>query len=79
MPVGCIPGVGKVTEAHMAEIGIRIIGDIYIIDLQTLEMDFERWAMRLYELARGIDRNPVISNRVRKQVSAEDIFQDNVF
>jgi DNA polymerase-4 len=34
--------------------------------------------MRLYELARGIDHNPVISNRIRKQISAEDTFPDDI-
>ncbi len=43
-----------------------------------LEMRFGRWGMRLYELARGIDHNAVVPNRVRKQISAEDTFQDDV-
>jgi DNA polymerase-4 len=34
--------------------------------------------MRLYELARGVDHNPVVPNRVRKQISAEDTFQDDL-
>jgi DNA polymerase-4 len=74
LPVGRIPGVGKVTEARMEKIGIKTVGDIYGMDLETLEATFGRWGMRLYELARGIDHNPVVPNRICKQISAEDTF-----
>jgi DNA polymerase-4 len=78
LPVGRIPGVGKVTEARMAKAGIKLVGDIYATKLATLEQEFGSYAQRLYELARGIDHNPVISNRLRKQISAEDTFPDDI-
>jgi DNA polymerase-4 len=78
LPVGRIPGVGKVTEARMARAGIKLVGDIYAMDLAMLEQAFGSYAQRLYELARGIDHNPVVSNRVRKQVSAEDTFEQDI-
>jgi DNA polymerase-4 len=78
LPVGRVPGVGKVTEARMETIGIKTAGDIYRMDLETLEENFGRWGMRLYELARGIDHNPVVPNRIRKQISAEDTFQKDL-
>jgi DNA polymerase-4 len=78
LPVGRIPGVGKVTEARMETIGIKTVGDIYQMDARTLEEHFGRWGMRLYELARGVDHNPVVPNRIRKQISAEDTFQDDL-
>ena len=78
LPVGRIPGVGKVTEARMAALGIKLVGDIYARDLLALDAVFGNYAQRLYELARGIDHSPVISNRVRKQISAEDTFPDDI-
>jgi DNA polymerase-4 len=78
LPVGRIPGVGKVTEARMAASGIKLVGDIYAMDLVKLEELFGSYAHRLHQLARGIDHNPVVSNRVRKQVSAEDTFPDDI-
>ena len=78
LPVGRIPGVGKVTEARMSEAGIKTVGDIYAMELRTLEEKFGSYALRLYELARGIDENPVVANRVRKQISAEDTFPDDI-
>jgi DNA polymerase-4 len=34
--------------------------------------------LRLYELARGIDHNPVVPNRVSKSLSAEDTLQQDI-
>jgi DNA polymerase-4 len=78
LPVGRIPGVGKVTEARMSQVGIKTVGDIYAMEMSTLEEHFGRYGARLYELARGIDHNPVVSNRVRKQISAEDTFPEDI-
>jgi len=78
LPVGRIPGVGKVTEARMAQLGIKTMSDIHTMDEATLEGNFGRWGLRLYELARGIDHNPVVPNRIRKQLSAEDTFQEDL-
>ncbi|MGD0647279.1 MAG: DNA polymerase IV, partial [Acidobacteriaceae bacterium] len=55
LPVGRIPGVGKVTEERMKQAGIHTVGDIHAMDLTTLESYFGRYGVRLYELARGID------------------------
>jgi DNA polymerase-4 len=78
LPVGRIPGVGKVTEASMAQVGIKTVGDIHAMTMSTLEEHFGHYGSRLYELARGIDHNPVVSNRVRKQISAEDTFPEDL-
>lgn len=78
LPVGRIPGVGHVTESHMKELGIITVGDLYGLEPSALEAHFGRYGLRLYQLARGIDHNPVISNRVTKSISAEDTFQQDV-
>jgi DNA polymerase IV len=78
LPVGRIPGVGKVTETRMSQVGIKTVGDIYAMEMSSREEHFGRYGARLYELARGIDHNPVVSNRVRKQISAEDTFAEDI-
>jgi len=78
LPVGRIPGVGKVTEARMTGVGIKVVGDIRAMDRATMEQEFGSYAQRLHELAHGIDHNPVVSNRVRKQISVEDTFPDDI-
>jgi len=78
LPVGRIPGVGKVTEAKLQTAGVRTVGDLQRLDSTTLEGLFGRYGLRLHELARGIDNNPVVPNRPTKSVSAEDTFQQDV-
>ncbi len=75
LPVGRIPGVGKVTESRMAQVGIKTVGDIFAMEMSALEEHFGRYGSRLFELARGIDHNPVVSNRVSKRISSEDTFR----
>lgn len=74
LPVGRIPGVGKVTEGRMKSVGIATVGDLYCLELTVLEHHFGSYGARLYQLARGIDHNPVMANRVSKSISAEDTF-----
>lgn len=75
LPIYRIPGVGKVTEKRMEAIGIKTVGDLRNQDLAILEANFGRYGVRLFELARGIDRNPVVPDRPTKSISAEDTFE----
>lgn len=78
LPVGRLPGVGKVTEARLEKLGIRTVGDLRGLELPALEGPFGRHGLRLYELARGIDNSPVLPDRPTQSVSAEDTFQNDV-
>jgi len=78
LPVGRIPGVGKVTESRMAAIGIATVGDLFAMRLAALEARFGSYGLRLYQLARGIDFSPVVANRVSKSISAEDTFAEDI-
>jgi DNA polymerase-4 len=78
LPVGRIPGVGKVTETRLKQIGILTVGDLRSFGLNDLEAQFGRYGSRLYELARGIDHNPVIPDRPTKSISAEDTFERDI-
>jgi DNA polymerase-4 len=78
LPVGRIPGVGQVTEARMKAAGITTVGDVYAMEISTLEQHFGRYGHRLYQLARGVDHNPVVPNRPSKSISAEDTFERDI-
>src|SRR6201992_2722344 len=52
LPIGRIPGVGKVTEKRLATLGIQTVGDLRAFDLPTLEAQFGRYGSRLFGLAR---------------------------
>src|SRR5436190_1621146 len=62
LPIGRLPGAGKVTEEKLAKLGIRIVEDLRKLGLPALEQDFGRYGLRLYELARGIDGSEVIQD-----------------
>jgi DNA polymerase IV len=78
LPVGRVPGVGQVTEARMKTVGITTVGHIYAMEISALEHHFGRYGRRLYELARGIDHNPVVPNRSSKSISVEDTFETDI-
>jgi DNA polymerase IV len=78
LPIGRVPGVGRVTEKHLHSAGIKTIGDVQALELAQLEERFGRYGQRLYELAQGIDRSPVVPNRVSKSISAEDTFPNDL-
>ena len=78
LPVGRIPGVGKVTETRLKQMGIQTVGDLKAFEIATLEAQFGRFGLRLYELARGIDDNPVTRDRPTKSISAEDTFEEDI-
>jgi DNA polymerase IV len=72
LPVGRLPGVGKVTEEKL---GIKTVGNLQDLQLPTLEDQFGRYGLRLYELSRGIDTGRVVPNRPTKSISAEDTLE----
>ena len=75
LPVGRLPGVGKVTEEKLAKLGVKIVRELRGLELLTLESLFGRYGVRLYELARGIDDNPVVPDRPTRSISVEDTFE----
>jgi DNA polymerase-4 len=78
LPVGRLSGVGKVTELRLAEMGVKTVGDLRVLEIALLERRFGRHGHRLYELARGIDLNPVVPDRPTQSISAEDTFERDV-
>jgi DNA polymerase IV len=78
LPVARIPGVGKVTETRLKQIGVLTIADLQALESSQLEAQFGRYGMRLYELARGIDHNKVVPDRPTKSISAEDTFERDI-
>jgi DNA polymerase IV len=73
-----ISAQGQVTETKLKQIGIRTVGDLQGFAVTALEGHFGRYGSRLYELARGIDHNPVIADRPTKSISAEDTFERDI-
>jgi DNA polymerase-4 len=78
LPIGRIPGVGKVTEKRLGEMGIKTVGDLRRLELEILEDHFGSYGMRLYQLAQGVDQSEVVADRPTKSISAEDTFSTDI-
>jgi len=78
LPVRKIPGVGKATEKVMTELGIATVGQLRERTVEELEGAFGKFGPRLWELARGIDDHPVVSERRAKSYSSETTFSGDL-
>jgi len=78
LPVKKIFGVGSVTAKRMQDLGIETCGDLQAHDLHDLTRRFGKFGARLHELSRGIDNRPVRTNRVRKSLSAERTYAEDL-
>lgn len=78
LPVKRIHGVGKVTATKLQAMGINHCGDLQTYSREQLEERFGRFGQQLYEYARGIDHRPVKTHRVRKSLSVETTFDQDL-
>lgn len=78
LPVGRLPGVGKVTEEKLAKLRVQTVSELRGLGFAALEDKFGRYGARLYELGRGIDETPVVPDRPTKSISVEDTFPEDV-
>jgi DNA polymerase-4 len=78
LPVGSFNGVGKVTEKKMHSLGIRNGLDLRKKSPDFLEEHFGKSGAWFYDLARGIDDSPVVSNWDRKSMGREETYPEDI-
>ncbi|MGD8711191.1 MAG: DNA polymerase IV [Ectothiorhodospiraceae bacterium] len=78
LPVGRFHGVGRATESHMHELGIRTGADLARWSLEELQAAFGKRGPFYYYIARGIDERPVQPTRERKSVGSENTFPEDL-
>jgi DNA polymerase-4 len=78
LPVRRIPGVGPKSGARLAEMDVETCGELQAHDKATLASEFGSFGLELYHLCRGIDERPVEANRIRKSLSNEHTFAQNI-
>lgn len=78
LPVGKLWGVGKKMAGKLASLGVVTCADLQKIDKIELAKRFGKWGLELWDLARGIDDRPVETERIRKSVSSENTFSENI-
>ncbi|TYT26844.1 DNA polymerase IV [Luteimonas viscosa] len=75
LPVGRIPGVGKVMQGKLERLGVRTVGDLRALPREELQSRFGSFGVALHRRARGIDDRPVEPDQPVQSISAEDTFE----
>ncbi len=78
LPVAMLWGVGPKTQAVLAELGVRSIGDLATMPLETLAARFGYRAADLQAGARGVDDSPIEESREARSISNETTFARDV-
>src|SRR6202049_2163603 len=74
-----IPGVGKVMESHLHELGIRKVGDLARLEESELEERFGKWGLALAGKARGEDAGGWFDSEVGADTEAKSISHEHTF
>ncbi|MCZ6829142.1 MAG: DNA polymerase IV, partial [Gammaproteobacteria bacterium] len=78
LPVSKIMGVGKVTTEKLKKIGVVTCGDLQQVPVETLAKRFGKYGPRLAQLAHGNDDRSVKTSRVRKSISVERTYAEDI-
>ncbi len=74
-----IPGVGKVMEKHLHELGIKKVGDLARLEECELEERFGKWGLALAGKARGEDAGGWFDSEVGAHEAAKSISHEHTF
>ncbi|HAU0297835.1 TPA: DNA polymerase IV [Legionella pneumophila] len=74
LPVRKLFGVGPKMEEKLKTLNIKTCGDLHHYSMEYLTNEFGVMGQRLYDLARGVDERPVNPERVRKSISVEETY-----
>src|SRR3546814_17364151 len=75
LPVAKIPGVGKVMEKKLADLGIATVGELRGFAAEELQLRFGSFGRRLHLRAQGIAARPVHQDKPVQTDTAEDTFK----
>lgn len=78
LAVGKLWGIGPKMRGKLAAIGVHCCGDLQGLDKIELTRKFGSRGLDLYQLARGIDTREVSTRRIRKSLSSERTFAENI-
>ncbi len=74
-----IPGVGKVTEKHLNDLGIHQVGDLAKLDDAFLEERFGKWGLALAGKSRGEDAGGWFDTEVGESDDPKSISHEHTF
>jgi DNA polymerase-4 len=79
LDVRAIPGVGKVMESHLHELGINRVGDLARLEESELEERFGKWGLALAGKARGEDAGGWFDSEVGADTEAKSISHEHTY
>jgi DNA polymerase-4 len=74
-----VPGVGKVTEKNLHDLGIRKVGDLARLEEDYLERRFGKWGLALAGKARGLDAGGWFDTEVGASEGPKSISHEHTF
>jgi len=77
-PVSILPGVGPAFVRSLEDAGFRTVGDLARAEPRDLAQRWGAYGLRLSQLAHGQDARAVDPDQVRKAISAETTFFDDL-
>jgi nucleotidyltransferase/DNA polymerase involved in DNA repair len=78
LPLDYLWGAGAKTVERLRGLGFEKVSDIQNCDVERLKTLFGKYGVKLWELARGIDRRPVTRSTPRKSISQEITFNEDL-
>ncbi len=79
LPLKKIPGVGKVTNEKLAQLGLHTCGDIQHSDKAFIYKTFGKFGQRLWEFSHAIDNRKIEANRPRKSLAVENTLPTDIW
>ncbi len=74
-----IPGVGKVTDQRLKDLGIRRVGDLAGLDERFLEERFGQWGLALAGKARGLDAGAWFDGEIGDRGDPKSVSHEHTF
>ncbi|MEG9487982.1 DNA polymerase IV [Mannheimia indoligenes] len=79
LPLAKIPGVGKVTNEKLKQLGFETCGDIQQAEKAMIYREFGKFGQRLWDFSHGIDERVVEPYRPRKSLAVENTLLDDIW
>lgn len=77
LPLRKIPGVGKVTQAKLAKVGLQTCQDVRLLGETEVLRQFGNLGELLWRRSHGIDQRSLTTSWVRKSLSVERTFAED--
>jgi DNA polymerase-4 len=74
-----IPGIGKVTENNLRQMGINTVGDLARMQESSLDDSFGKWGVAMAGKARGEDAGGWFANEVGADVGPKSISHEHTY